>query len=178
MTPEMRSESRNSWQETQKKLRENDAKLFRSVGALSIEDVWAQIDNNMNAAKKCLKCGTCCKTFDHLHTHINSRACKRKVAEQKGEIYCDPGDVMKYCVICKGTVKTSSWERHLRTQKHNENLRRNGNVFKCIVCDTKDFTGPRAKRNLKRHCGGKKHMKMIEGPENKKKHDEMIKIYF
>ncbi len=150
-------------------------RIFDSVNALSIEDIYRMTEENMTKAKTCTRCGLIVNDYYKLAVHKDSENCRKRIAEKNGEVFVPKRDTKKHCEICNITLKYYNWTRHLESVAHLENVRvMTEPAFHCSICN-KVFKGDRPKRKLKRHLCSARHMKtLIDKPWNQSKHDAML----
>jgi len=126
----------------------------------------------------CKLCGYLCPSWQHVEQHKGKLACRKRQAANKGEEYTPESERPVYCDVCEKSVQHRAWSRHLDSQSHKLNLicRDGTRAFKCPICD-KGFHGKRRKRMLKLHLGRKTHLKKLGHPDNRAKHDILVKLY-
>ena len=149
------------------------------MGFSDIDSMIQASEENLRNSKKCSKCGLFVNDYYKLDMHIGSENCKQRQAKLKGETYVSKRQRKKLCEICNRSVLTYNWNGHLLSVKHKENVRRmNEPAFQCTVCD-KIFKGARPKQMLKKHLTTcQKHLKKLDEPWNKFKHNKIIRKHF
>ena len=154
------------------------ANIFRGLGVSCWDDIIQQTEDNVRQSKTCKLCNFYCANYYTLESHVNSENCKKRQAEQRGEDFVHKRESRKQCKICDKSILFYNWPRHLEGVYHLENVRKLAEpAFQCTVCD-KVFKGGRPKVMLKKHLITKKHLKKIEEPGNRWKHDALIKKHF
>ena len=138
--------------------------LLEAEGFLSIEQMLEQAETNVTKSLTCNKCNMVCKDHERLKTHKDSRNCKKRQAEQKGEEFIDEGKILRTCEVCSVSVQNLGWGRHLDSVRHRENVRKQTEpAFQCTVCD-KTFDANRPKQQLKRHLQRARHLAKARQP--------------
>ena len=159
--------------------RESEERLqraFKRWGVTSIDDMIRQAEENMRKSKTCRKCGFFCNDYYKLELHRNGQMCKKRQAEQKGETFVSKAQTPKHCEICNRSVLTYNWVKHLQAKCHLECVRvMNEPAFQCTVCDKVFDKGARPKRMLKIHLKSKTHIKKLEVPANRSKHNALLR---
>ena len=154
------------------------ANMFRGLGVTGLDDIIRQTEENVRNSKTCKLCGLYCSNYHLLEHHRNSQKCLKRQAARKGESFVMKKDTRKHCKICNMSILHYNWTRHVEGTHHTENVRiLNEPAFQCTVCD-KIFKGGRPKRMLQRHMRSKKHLKKLDEPGNKWKHNALLKKHF
>ena len=152
--------------------------IFRGLGVSCWSDIILQTEENVRRSKTCKLCGLFCNNYYTLENHRNSQNCRKRQANQKGETFVCKSQTRKQCEICDKSILFYNWQRHLESVNHLENVRKkNEPAFQCTVCD-KIYKGARPKQMLKKHLRTKKHLKKLEEPWNKFKHNAIIQKHF
>ena len=125
-------------------------------------DIMEEIDRQDTQCRTCKTCGMISSTYDKMATHIGSEKCRKRVAEKLKIEYVPLGKMPKYCVLCKKSVQTQSWKRHLQSNEHRQIKTGKSKLFLyCPLCD-KDFTErSRPKRCFKNHILKNKQHKRL-----------------
>ena len=123
-------------------------------------DIMEEIDRHDTQCRTCKTCGLISSTYDKMATHIGSEKCRKRVAEKLKIEYVPLGKMPKYCVLCKKSVQTQSWKRHLQSNEHRQiKTGKSKLFFYCPLCD-RDFTKKsRPKRSFKNHILNNKQHK-------------------
>ena len=133
------------------------------------DDIWNLVDDWLLKSVTCKSCGMNCKNEHGFQKHIDSIACLKRQARQKGTTYVEPREQHVLCEVCGVSIKRRNLDAHILSKAHTNKMvelaRRSKDVFvqyKCSVCDVL-FKGKRAKRNLIKHCQtSKKHLRLIK----------------
>ena len=155
------------------------ANMFRGLGVTGMEDIIRQTEENVRRSKTCKLCGLYCNNYYTLENHRGSQKCQKRQAEQKGETFVQKKETRKQCDICHKSILFYNWTRHLEGCYHLENVRiLSEPAFQCTVCDKIFEKGDRPKRMLQIHMKSKKHIRKLEEPGNRWKHDKLMKKHF
>ena len=150
-------------------------KMIEDEGFLSMEQMYAQIEANQTESLTCKKCRLLCSTYHRLAAHQGSQNCKKRQADQKGEVFVPLAKTYKKCGVCNCEIMYYKWKQHLDTIKHREALRKQFEpAFYCDICD-KEFGGKRPKLMLKKHLCSKKHVKRAKLPKGGSVHAMICK---
>ena len=120
-------------------------------------DILREIERNDTKSRTCRKCSLVLPDYDKLERHRDSAKCKRRIAEQNGNLFIPEGKIPKFCTVCKSYVQTQSWARHLKSLTHLSKIELQ--ILFCTVCK-KDFSKKsRPKRAYANHLKNKIHLR-------------------
>ena len=133
------------------------------------DDIWDIVDDWLLKSVTCKSCGMNCKNEHGFQKHIDSIACLKRQARQKGTAYVEPREQHVLCEVCGVSIKRRNLDAHILSNAHANKMieiaKRSKDAsaeYKCLVCNQL-FKGKRPKRNLIRHCRtSKKHLKLIK----------------
>ena len=141
---------------------------------MSLDEIMKEDEMKRNT---CKLCGLICPSWEHLQQHEGLLRCRKREAKNKGETYVPECERPVHCDICDKTVQQRRWSQHVQSQRHKLNIiMKDERAFQCPICD-KTFAGKRRKRMLKLHICRVTHLKKLEHPDNRAKHDALVKLY-
>ena len=122
-----------------------------------VEDLENYVDQIIHKHECCKFCGLHIPNGNNRLRHRDSERCLKLQAEQKGIVFVPKRDRTRHCDACNKDLRLYNWNKHLHTQCHAENVRKQHEPpFFCTICG-KGFHGKRPKRMLKQHMMSKKH---------------------
>ena len=136
-------------------------------------DIMREIDRQDTRSRTCKKCGLVLGDYDKLERHRDSTKCKKRIAEQNGNVFVPAWKEPKFCEVCKVKVQTQSWSRHVQSKRH---LQLQLPKLYCPICDKNFSEKSRPKRAFKNHLKNKSHLSALkDNVSNTEIHNSLIK---